>query len=140
MLKARLQAELEKAKLQNFVIHTSTNGESHDQYWNWCKKQNLPFVKVTKEPRKRKVSVVLDMFTTDKQLTEEGIERVKFLLMAITEDKSSYGYGKERSYSSGVTPERAEPAAQLLFVIANESKCVQLLPHLSNKVSESSIG
>lgn len=94
-------------------------------YYDWCQKEQVPFVKVSRVPSgKRRCEV--DTYTTRYDLSREGVERVVAIFKAASrfrprnEDDRRYDVGPNWCVCEHITPAKAREVALALFETASQ--------------------
>lgn len=139
---AKVDTLLERARPQGYIVaRRNAEGQRFARYW-WaeCSAKRRPYVRVT--PRQRWASVELDMATTDRDLSQEGEDRVyNALLRALQRLPSGkrgwFGAGN-CSYIPALPLDEAETlAAELLHIATDDLAQHEWVAEVENILAKS---
>ncbi len=122
--------EVQKAIKQKWIfmlgnVHKKKNLLLDKVYWTWCRETETPFVKVVQATsRSSKCECHLDVYTTDYDLSDEGLDKVEELFQQngnfrrMRKDSRQYELGNW-NVCEHIPVEKASYVATQLLNIAN---------------------
>jgi hypothetical protein len=111
---------LSEAISRNYVVGYSQDMLIYNQYWDYCKKNKLPFIAIS--PNKY-CKIIIDNLPVGTKLSEVSMKMIAELSISIKrKGKDSSIIGPIRSHISRVKPEDAEKLAEAAYNIAISDK------------------
>lgn len=106
----------EESVLRHYVVRTPKKGIVYDQYWNYCKDNNIPFVAITQNGKR--TWIVLDMFPTKQGLSQKTLDQISSLLKDVHQKKNGLMIINPERLTATIKLNRAEDVAKTVYELA----------------------